>query len=616
MRLPKRRDEASVIWRRCPYEAHRDACTTRLHGSKRHRANLRELESGDAEQRRRLREQERENARLELQQKLAAQTARVEKATEIRELGTAIEGVAQEVERLEAALEEKRDLLAQAADANAQDEERIEALRLERLVARYRAAAASTQALEKERADALELARQATEGEARAVALRDEAAALDAPDEAELARLREADEEARFAAAKLSVGLTAELTLEAAIEAMVDVDGSVRTLTPVPGTPTEFEAERELAIELPGVATLRVRGGGRDLKNEAAAAKARWEAAAGPVFSRTGCSSLDALVALCQRAEGLRSDADKLDGEAKAAGLRAEGLNVIEQRLATARAERDRHAGDLAEHLDAGQTVAGLVAAFDVALDEAALGGEMDALLAGLQERRSLSGRMTVEIEGDLRALEDRRTRRAAQGEQFAERSAALADWQAVLACAEEDQGRLRRELTAIDAELGDLRMEAADEVGEARTTLKGAEETRTEQQAALQEVERTLTAARTELARLEGETPLLVENAKGLDPDTLRTARDEAREALEALPPMAEQGTDTVAMREEADGADRVSANLRPSYAGRRAPSSRRAVSNSTNSASRPRRRRTHSNGASRNWSSTTKPGNCSRKP
>ena len=42
---------------------------------------------------------------------------------------------------------------------------------------------------------------------------------------------------------------------------------------------------------------------------------------------------------------------------------------------------------------------------------------------------------------------------------------------------------------------------------------------------------------ARTELARLEGETPILVENAKGLDLDALRTARDEAREALEALP-------------------------------------------------------------------------------
>ena len=39
------------------------------------RAGLQELESGDAEQKRRLREQERENDRLELQQKLTAQAA-------------------------------------------------------------------------------------------------------------------------------------------------------------------------------------------------------------------------------------------------------------------------------------------------------------------------------------------------------------------------------------------------------------------------------------------------------------------------------------------------------------------------------------------------------------
>ena len=67
---------------------------------------------------------------------------------------------------------------------------------------------------QKERADALELAQKAREGEAQAVALRDEAASLQAPDEAELGRLRAAEEEARFTAAKLAVGLTAELTLE------------------------------------------------------------------------------------------------------------------------------------------------------------------------------------------------------------------------------------------------------------------------------------------------------------------------------------------------------------------------------------------------------------------
>ena len=540
--------------RRALAETHADTAT-RVEAA---RARVRELESDDAEQRRRLREQELENGRLELQQKLAGQLARVEKATAIRDLGAAMEAGAQEIDRLEAALAEKRDLLAQAAAANARDEERIDALRLERLVAGYRTAGASTEALEQERADVLELARQAREGGARAVALRDEAAALDAPDEAELARLRDAEDEARLAAAKLSVGLTAELTLEAAIEATVEVDGSVRTLTPETGTPTEFEAERELAIALPGVATLRVRGGGRDLKDEAAAAAARWEAAAGPVFSRTGCSSLDALVALRQRAEGLRSQADKLDGEAKAAGLRAEGLNVIEQRLATARAERDGHAGELARHLDEGQTVEALAATFDVVLDEAALGGEIETLQVGLQERRSLSQRTTVAVEGDVRELDDRRTRRGEEEEQFAERSAALHDWKAVLENAEEDRGRLNRELAAIDAELGELRMEADDEVGEARTTLVGLEEMRTEQQATLQAAERTLTDARTELARLEGEAPFLVENAKGLDLDVLRTARDAARGALEALPPLEEQGTDTAAMREEADRAER----------------------------------------------------------
>ena len=355
------------------------------------RARVRELESGDAEQRRRLREQELENARMALQQQRTELAARVEKATEIRELGAAVEAGAGAIEDLEAALDEKREVLARAGDANARDEAKIDALRRKRLVARYRAAASSTAALEKERAEALELERQAKEAEKQAGALRDEAASLNAPDEAELGRLRAAEEESRIAAAKLSVGLTAELTVEAAIEATVDADGNVRTLTPEPGTPVELEATRELAVELPGVATLRVRGGGRDLKEQADAAEARWQAASGPVFGRTGCSSLEELVAQRQRAEDLRSQAAELMREAEADALRAEGRNVIEQRLATARAERDKYAADLGEYLEAGQTVDELAATFDDPLDEAALGSEIDSLQAGLHERRSLS---------------------------------------------------------------------------------------------------------------------------------------------------------------------------------------------------------------------------------
>ena len=521
------------------------------------RAHMRELESDDAEQTRRLREHELENARLELKQKLSAQTVHVEKATELRELRTAIEAGARDIERLEAELRENRDLLAEATAANARDEERIDALRLERLVARYRAATASAKALEQERRDALELADQAREGEAQAATLGDEAASLNAPDEAEIERLRGVQDEARLAAAKLSVWLTAELTLEAAIEATVDIDGNKQTLTPDAGSPTEFEAERELAIVLPGVATLRVRGGDRDLKDEAAAAEARWEAASGPVFGRTGCSTLDELVALHQRAVALRSQADELAHEAQAAGLRAEGLNAIEQRLAGARAERDRHAGDLAEHLDERQTVEELAATFDSALNEAALGSEIETLHATLDNRRSRSARLTVQIEGDVRELDGKLGRREEQEEHFANRSDAIEDWQAVLASAAEEQGRLNRDLAAIEAEMSDLRTKAADEVGEARTTLEGLEQSHAEQQAANSEAERALTDARTALARLQGETPLLIENAKDVDINALRNARDEARAALEALP-SAEEGTDTAAMREEVELAGR----------------------------------------------------------
>ena len=164
---------------------------------------------------------------------------------------------------------------------------------------------------------------------------------------------------------------------------------------------------------------------------------------------------------------------------------------------------------------------------------------------------------MAVEIKGDERELEGERARLKEQEEHFGGRSAALEDWEAVLESAGEERGRLKRDLAAVEAELKALRTEVADEVGGARTILEGLTETQTEQQRAHKDAESALREARTELARLEGETPLLREGAAGLDLDTLRTARDAAREALDALPP-AEEGADPAAQREQADSADR----------------------------------------------------------
>ena len=131
-----------------------------------------------------------------------------------------------------------------------------------------------------------------------------------------------------------------------------------------------------------------------------------------------------------------------------------------------------------------------------------------------------------------------------------------------MLESAGEERGRLERELAAVDAELKALRTEAADEVEEARAILEGLTETQTEQQRAHEDAESALGEARTELARLEGETPLLREGAAGLDLDALRAAHDAAREALDALPPV-EDGTDADALRQKADSADRSVGDL-----------------------------------------------------
>ena len=523
------------------------------------RDQLRELESGAAEQGRRLREQEAENRRLTLTQHKSTHARRSVDAGRLAALADQINAANEQLAALETTLAEKRDLVEAAREANGQDRDKLVRLRLEHAVTGYLAAREALDVHKAERDAAREMAAQAGELDTQAATLRHEAESQNAPDDAEYERLRAAETDWRLAEAKLSVGFVAELKSAGGADATVVVDGDARPLRLAPDTPVELEADQELAVDIADLIAIRVRGGGRDLVTAASQAKERWDAAARPVFGRTGCTTLDELAALRTRVAGLTEEADGIDRQAQTARSQAESLDQIEQRVLTETANCKRLRGVVAEFADEGESVAELVASVQgPRTDEAAVADEIKVLEENVRERERLCDRMDNEIEASARELAVGQRNLAADSGRLRDQAETFGDWRGFLAHADAEAARLDHELGAVESELDAIRTEATAEVDAARQALDGLAEQEASDRQALEGNADALTQTRTDLARLEGETGPLQRNAEGQDLAAAKASRDAARDALAAASPLEDAG-ETDQLAQDLDRAGRL---------------------------------------------------------
>ena len=406
----------------------------------------------------------------------------------------------------------------------------------------FLAAEAAREAAHQARAAARTLASQADEQEQQAVAAREEATRLNAPDAAEIERLRAAETEWEVAQAKLSVGFVAEVTLLAGDgEAQAEVDGESRSLTLAANKPAAVEADRDLTLTIPEVATFRVQGGGANLRSDADAAERRWQDASSAVFGRTGCDTLQALVELKNRADELLAQADELARNADSARLRADGLDALEQRVVSEEATVQRRRAAVEEFLDPDESVEAasqqLQAEDQPLQNEASLTGEIEQRKESLQKRQRLCDRFDNEISSDARDLARQRQELAAKETRLADGAEQAGDWQATLQGAEAENARFARERSAVETELESIRTEATTQVEAAREASDEADRRLAAVQQAFEQKTGALAAAKTELAHLQGQTGPLRANAEGEDLEAAQAALEAASQALAELP-------------------------------------------------------------------------------
>ncbi|MCY4662687.1 MAG: AAA family ATPase [Acidobacteria bacterium] len=501
------------------------------------REQVRRLETGAGEQQRRLREEEAKNQRLELERSQQGHEQKVARAQALAKREEEIAALAADVDKRETELEEREGLLRDAVAAAARDRDEIGVLEVERQCARYlgavSAARASTAALDAAR----EHARQAAALERKAAATREEAADLHAPAGAELDHLRSLETDWRIAREKLAVGLAVEVALERGGTAEVSIDGESRQVRIDAGEPAALEAKRELRLDLTGIGVVHVRGGGRDLLREAAAAEERWNGAAKPVLARAGCTTLPELEALRTRADALLETASGLERQAEQERARAENLDELERRAVVAKANVEQRRAALAELLNDGESVEEHVSGRDEQpRDETFLEQSIARLEAVVREREELRQQLERAVAGEEREVASRR--RDLADKQAEQRKAQDAgDWRQVLAGTRAEGDRLRREIEAVDAELAKIRIEATTEVEQARRALADLDGEEHRARETLRETTERWTAARDELARLQGEAAELRATTQHEDIEAVRVLRDRRRADLDALP-------------------------------------------------------------------------------
>lgn len=496
------------------------------------RARVREVEAGDGEQERRLREQEVENRLLEVVREQEELDRRIENAERFADLDSRIAELDGRIAEKEQKLAEAQRVVEEAGREDASDRRRSRELEEERLTAVYLAACGVVERRASEHEAARKHAAEAAAGVEEAAALRKAADDLQAPNSEEIERLKKLETDLRIAREKLAVGLVVELDLQAGATADVRVDGETEAVGVEGGRRADFEARRELRVDIPGVGVVHARGGGKALAVAADAAEQEFETVRQPLLERAGVSTEPELEELRRRAESLRGEAEERDRSVGEARVRAEGLEALERDEALARGDLDRSRLALAEALGEGASVEEHIRGLnEQPREESEIVADIEVVERRVSERREMSHGLESKLELGAADLVRDREDLEAKGNELLR---ADTDWRGLLAGAVERREKLARQKEAAENRLEAVQAEAAVQVDQAKEKLKKTEREVATVQSQRDALNRALSSQREELAGLKSAISIHEDALKHEDLEAAREKRERHRETKE----------------------------------------------------------------------------------
>lgn len=539
------------------------------------RMRVSEIESDEAEQKRRIREQDAQNSLLRLDaEHQECEKARLQ-AERVKELAETAAVLREEIESEEKISEEAKKLIEQTQGVLDADKKELQELDLQLRFCRWSVSAKRVGSLRGQFEESADSHKRADEFLAKAERNRDQADAVSTPDEDDVAKLRNIEADLRVAQERLAVGLLVSMTPEKDLQVSIEIDGESADHRIVASDTTEFEAARELRVDIPGFGELRVMGGNKALDREVQEAEDRWEKAWEPIIVSTGCRTIPDLEMLLQRCREQLSEAQAFEQEAAMLQVKAGSVDDLERQVTLAEEEEARAKDDLAVgieesiidgrgHLTADEYVDSLREnPPDIRNVEEAI----ETVESKVSEQELLCHKLDSGMSG-------KRARLEAQREELNEREKELdrekgklsGEWQTILRSSTEDLERIQRDRIKIDDDLKAINKEAATDVEEARSSLAAAEEEMTKAEKALSEANEEIDRCRSERARLEGELTIQRKAVETEDHEGAKSLTDECAGRLDSLPePENEEVDDAlrVKMEETAARASRKTQEL-----------------------------------------------------
>jgi hypothetical protein len=366
------------------------------------------------------------------------------------------------------------------------------------------------------------------------LALAGQRSAIQVPSPGALGPMRRLARERAAAMGALEVGLVITVSPEKRLALRVRKDGQDPDETPIT-RPLDIEANAEVEVSIPDIATVRVQGGRREAQEKAQELERRWSREVGPHLTAAGVTDLEGLEVRITEAQELEAAIKNKDAE-----------------IESLRAQISAFAGGADELREASEKEAqcrallGNVELTTLAADIAALGADPRAGLRRQRERllneSDAARRLHNQAETE-RTLADERTQRSrlsldqaltardAALPAFTERvDAALDGLRAAIATA-------NAEKQSIAAEFASLERMIQEKKSRLDTALSGARTNAEQARIAVETAQGQLTKAKTDHATAHGR---LTELRKRRDAENLAAAETMLQEATErhaALP-------------------------------------------------------------------------------
>jgi DNA repair exonuclease SbcCD ATPase subunit len=505
-------------------------------------ARVRELETGAAEQQRRLREQEAEKDYLRLTNEKSRLSRIEERAKEVEALVDAIKHDEAEIATLHASVSEKNELLQKAQESSESDAIELASLRQREVVARYRIAQDKATAAQKRRELGQDHRQQADLLESQAEEAKAKVARAALPSAEQIARLRDLDTQLKVAEGRASVSMVATLVPELNATVTVSLDGQQDTRVLEAGAAVELHFANELQATLPGFGRLKVRGEQADVLRGLQMVREALEREWRQIRTATKCQTLSELESLQEEASAWQAEASDLTRRASEFRIRGEGVEAAERETTLAEAEARHYLSQLesllsqvGEHQTAEEYLQSLTS--DV-IDLHAVQGQIAELEAAIRERDDLRHALAAQVAGEdaeLKALEASRLER--ETTKSAKESELDDPWEVALRQAASGLERLELQLRDVQRRLQAISQESSSEVGGARADLAAAEADVAQASKALDDSNRGEVEAKESVARLAGELEIHRRLAEAEDLDAATRILEQRTAALAALP-------------------------------------------------------------------------------